>query len=79
MFCYRDTLCSKPPCCSYRPCASLPLQLRSRTEQMAVLEARLAAQSSGVDDARQALAVAEAERNRAVADARVAEQLRAAA
>lgn len=70
---------SKPHFLALAACVlPLPVQLRSRTEQMAVLEARLAAQSSGVDDARQALAVAEAERNRAVADARVAEQMRAA-
>ena len=44
-----------------------------------MLEARLAAATAAADAARGALAMAESERNRAVADARVAEQLRASA
>jgi hypothetical protein len=59
------------------PHSPLLAQMRSRTEQHVVLEARLGAQTSALEQARAALSLAEVERNRAVADAKVAEQLKA--
>ncbi|GIL74377.1 hypothetical protein Vretimale_2099 [Volvox reticuliferus] len=55
----------------------LQAQLRTRTEHQVVLEARMSAQTTALEEARSALAMAETERTRALADAKVAEQLRA--
>ncbi|GLI66334.1 hypothetical protein VaNZ11_010114, partial [Volvox africanus] len=55
----------------------LQAQIRTRTEHQVVLEARMSAQTTALEDARSALTMAETERNRALADAKVAEQLRA--